>query len=613
MHQPPSLVPWIYCAISMTTTGIEIIDLTDSKPQSPTISEISVPVRSIRKEKRSYSSANSPIVISDGDDAPSITVSSDPAKKRRTKRKKRKKVSQAEEEEAIATNHDKENDHGNDGSRRQGTSQSGPVLSMDSDAIRRTSPDTLFYLDDKPDAPPDVNLDLDGTPVTASAPAKDSLLLPDHVVLDTSQAANGTLGTVEASALPESDTEDFIHYADEELNVFTRYYEEPKDESERKAHLVCGQCGAEGDHKQTDCPVVVCLTCGAHNEHSTRQCPIVKTCFACGMKGHIKEDCPNRNAPRRFIDRGYYCARCGSHLHTARECPTLWRLYEYLDDVEREAILKSRREKENLPIGQGGEGYIGEDYWCYNCGGEGHLGDDCRVEPRHSDLKEPSAFGSFNIMSGPFSEQKTALSNGRKLRREWEMDGNFDDGHGFAGPSDVGKRGRDKERERMCRREKEMQKIDNDEDARFGNLQDVGRSSSSATKSKKSKEKMVINLRNGDRSDKDRRPPGVSLMDRISSGNTERGAERRNGIQERERRRSASPTYKRDTDHYRSDNRSRRDRQRGSERDIGRDRRQARNREGDSSYRVSGDDAGRSDRKRDEGRSGRQYYGGYGG
>ncbi|KAL5487924.1 hypothetical protein ACEPAI_6032 [Sanghuangporus weigelae] len=532
MHQPPSLVPWIYCAISMTTTGPEIIDLTDSKPQSPAISEISVPARSIRKEKRSYSSANSPIVISDGDDAPSVTVSSDPAKKRRARRKKKKKNFQAEEGEAVAANHDKENDHGNDGSRRQGSSQSGPVLSTDSDAIRCTSPDTLFYLDDKPDSPPDVNLDLDGTPVTASAPAKDSLLLPDHVVVDTSQAANGTLGTVEASALAESDAEDFIHYADEELNVFTRYYEEPRDESERKAHLVCGQCGAEGDHKQADCPVVVCLTCGAHNEHSTRQCPIVKTCFACGMKGHIKEDCPNRNAPRRFIDRGYYCARCGSHLHTTRECPTLWRLYEYLDDAEREAILKTRREKENLRIGQGGEGYIAEDYWCYNCGGEGHLGDDCQVEPRHSDLKEPSAFGSYNIMSGPFAEQKLALSNGRKLRREWEADGNFDDGYGFTGPSDVGKRGRDKERERMRRREKEMQKIDDDEDDWFGNLHNIGRSRSSATESKRSREKMVIDLKNGNRSDKDRRRSGVTLMDRISSGNTERGAERRNGRQE---------------------------------------------------------------------------------
>ena len=46
------------------------------------------------------------------------------------------------------------------------------------------------------------------------------------------------------------------------IQLFQRYYEEPKDESERKAHLVCGQCGAEGDHKQADCPVVVVRTRG---------------------------------------------------------------------------------------------------------------------------------------------------------------------------------------------------------------------------------------------------------------------------------------------------------------------------------------------------------------
>lgn len=50
-------------------------------------------------------------------------------------------------------------------------------------------------------------------------------------------------------------------------------------------------------------------------------------------------------------------------------------MYEYLGDTERDATLKSRKEKEILPIGKGGEGFIGEDYWCYNCGGEGHLGD----------------------------------------------------------------------------------------------------------------------------------------------------------------------------------------------------------------------------------------------
>ena len=50
-------------------------------------------------------------------------------------------------------------------------------------------------------------------------------------------------------------------------------------------------------------------------------------------------------------------------------------MYEYVDDSERERMLKLRRAKENAPIGKGGEGYVGDDIWCYNCGMDGHLGD----------------------------------------------------------------------------------------------------------------------------------------------------------------------------------------------------------------------------------------------
>ena len=58
-----------------------------------------------------------------------------------------------------------------------------------------------------------------------------------------------------------------------------------------------------------------------------------------------------------------------------KECPTLWRLYDYVDDAERQVILQVREQKRVLPLGQGGEGYIATDEWCYNCGSSGHLGD----------------------------------------------------------------------------------------------------------------------------------------------------------------------------------------------------------------------------------------------
>jgi len=59
----------------------------------------------------------------------------------------------------------------------------------------------------------------------------------------------------------------------------------------------------------------------------------------------------------------------------AQECPTLWRIYQYVTDEERNLIKKSREEKKQFSTGRGGEGFIGTDEWCYNCANTGHLGD----------------------------------------------------------------------------------------------------------------------------------------------------------------------------------------------------------------------------------------------
>ena len=50
-------------------------------------------------------------------------------------------------------------------------------------------------------------------------------------------------------------------------------------------------------------------------------------------------------------------------------------MYRYVEDEVRLETLRVREEKRVLVLGQGGEGYIASDEWCYNCGGSGHLGD----------------------------------------------------------------------------------------------------------------------------------------------------------------------------------------------------------------------------------------------
>ena len=73
-----------------------------------------------------------------------------------------------------------------------------------------------------------------------------------------------------------------------------------------------------------------------------------------------------------------------------QECPTWWRLYIYVADEDRAQTLNERRTKHELELGKGGEGYIAEDEWCYNCGEVGHWGDVCFESPLHCYFLPPS-------------------------------------------------------------------------------------------------------------------------------------------------------------------------------------------------------------------------------
>jgi protein AIR1/2 len=79
---------------------------------------------------------------------------------------------------------------------------------------------------------------------------------------------------------------------------------------------------------------------------------------------------------------------CCSFSNFGKECPTLWRIYQYVTDEDRVKILQTREEKKKLGFGKGGEGYIASELCCYNCGNTGHLGDVCvLVSPNSSSDK----------------------------------------------------------------------------------------------------------------------------------------------------------------------------------------------------------------------------------
>ena len=45
-----------------------------------------------------------------------------------------------------------------------------------------------------------------------------------------------------------------------------------------------------------------------------------------------------------------------------------------------------RQQQREMKLGEGGEGYVADDEWCYNCGNVGHWGDvSCWMIPLSCD------------------------------------------------------------------------------------------------------------------------------------------------------------------------------------------------------------------------------------
>ncbi|KAF6762635.1 hypothetical protein DFP72DRAFT_876431 [Ephemerocybe angulata] len=407
----------------------EIIDLTQSTPSTPksanTDNDASVP-ESNRRARRAKKRKEAKVQEEDPQPPPERNLkrkSPDTSSERPPARKPRKSL--ADETQA---------------------SQRDPVPAAPSSPTEGD----LFFVDVEPTAiaqPPQTQPE----PVFAPEPEPDqnTLLLPGHVTVFGSTP-------VEIHAPTTSLEDDSIQFLDyDDSKQFARYYQ--TEEQKAPSRTVCKKCGAENQHKTSECTVVICLTCGVRDEHPTRSCPISKVCFNCGMKGHISSKCPNRHTKgipsSRFMD----CDRCYSSKHKTNECPTWWRMYLYLSDEGRAKVLRFREERHSLPLGEGGEGYVANDEWCYNCGDCGHWGDDCLES---NPPAEHSAFSYHNVASGPFYDpSKDGESSKKSKPRRKES---FRDLEHV--PDDVGRMGKEKSKSKLGKMLKDRADDDDQDD-----------------------------------------------------------------------------------------------------------------------------------------------------
>ncbi|KAL0579546.1 hypothetical protein V5O48_002475 [Marasmius crinis-equi] len=331
-----------------------------------------------------------------------------------------------------------------------------------------------------------------------------SLLLPSHV----SVFGSLPVQNLPSPSPPPEGEESYIEFLDYGGNSnekgLVRYFQTQEEEIPiAPTVIVCKRCGAKGEHKAANCPVIV-------------------------------------------------------------ECPTLWRMYDYLTESARNTTLEKRRARKNLPLGQGGEGFIAEDVWCYNCGGSGHWGDDCKAMPHNGDLPvEYSAFSSHNLFSGPFADfDADKESTSQRELRDWEQE----DYWGDRLPTNVGKKGRKKEIANLRKATVEEDEADNWFERSTKSSQSGGRSGNGRpVPTQPAKMKVSIprslqdRLKDGPRQDEIRRDDGDRRGER-DSRSKEKSRQRDSGRDRYTDRGQPHGLERRDSNRSRDDHRGGRDR-----------------------------------------------------
>lgn len=295
-------------------------------------------------------------------------------------------------------------------SRRSSQSPMPPSVEPKLESKRKTAPrarsasvpisptgSSLFFVDVQPSVE---NKHIEEPVKSVYRLESGNLLLPEHVLLETVEEAIMTPGNEvfppPTPGLSQSD-EDEIAIVDD--RGIRRYWEPQIEAAEVEECRTCGQFHASKLCIGTS----VCFTCGS-TAHTARQCPFKTVCFRCGRTGHIRADCP---VPTAELQRTWDCDLCGSQQHGTQTCSRNWRIYKYRDSETRDRDIATRLALKDLVMAGDEsvdeEKFVGLEPWCYSCGMKGHLGDDCNKVNTDDRPSDPSAFGQWNVLYGPFA------------------------------------------------------------------------------------------------------------------------------------------------------------------------------------------------------------------
>lgn len=189
-----------------------------------------------------------------------------------------------------------------------------------------------------------------------------------------------------------------------------------------------------------------------------------------------------------------------------------------------------------MDFGGGGEGYIARDHWCYNCSRSGHLGDvrtniqkrsfcpdialqDCSDIENADKPDEHSAFGKFNWLTGPFASVTSSAPHVERAPRLWERDDLFNDGRGFSIEGNIGRKGREKNRQRAAEAQKRLEDDDDEPDWFSRNREGATNNSQNSRPSNSSRHSQpTFHFGSEKKSNSAGSGSRVSLLDRIDTG-----------------------------------------------------------------------------------------------